>query len=338
MAHQMANSTQDCVGCDVSLSPQYPSPLSEIDSQLGLTTLSSFSLENTATTCDTAINDAVHIQECSLQSNTSDGSDEAISQGAVQYSPDERQIALNLQQLRYARESLQHSVPPYTAIHGDLPHIRYSAGPFVVSQSSPSHAPVDGYHLQLAESGETFQHRTTIVSQPHPYVGSSAHGSTMYPSLVPGYIGPYLVSGQFSQQRPMPTPISTPRQHEMTVRGPFPSMPLNFSAHPSQPIEQPNVGIVDTFMSTEPRRSRPRRHFCSICEKEFSRPSSLKTHSFKHTGERPHPCPVEGCDRHREGNGFSVRSNMTRHVKTRHRDWHGEMNGRTTNSVIATQR
>jgi hypothetical protein len=333
----MANSTQDCVDCDASLSPQYPSPLSEIDSQLALTTPSSFSLENTATTCDTAINDAVRIQESSLQSNTSGGSDEAISQGAVQYSPDDCQIALNLQQLRYAHESLQHSVPLYTAVHGDLPHIRYSAGPFTVSQSSSTHAPVDGYHIQLAEPGEAFQHRATIVSQPHSYVGSSAQGSTVYPSLVPGYIGPYLLSEQFSQQRSMPTPISTPPQHEMTVLRPFPSMPLSFSAHPSQPIEQPNVGIVNTPMSTKPRPSRPRRHMCSICDKEFPRPSALRTHSLKHSGERPHPCPVEGCDRHREGNGFSVRSNMTRHVKTRHREWNGGINGRTTNSVMATQ-
>src|SRR5208282_4704378 len=117
MAHQITNSTQNCVCGDGpihSRSPRYPSPLSEIDTQLESTTPLSSPWENTATTSDTTTKDVVHLQERTLQSNTSYGSDEAISQDAVQYSPDERQIAWNLQQLRFARESLQQYVPSYT--------------------------------------------------------------------------------------------------------------------------------------------------------------------------------------------------------------------------------
>lgn len=324
----MANSTQDCVGGDVPIiyhSPRYPSPFSEIDTQLELTPSSS-SLENTATTCDTTTNDVVHSQERTPESHTNDGSNGAISQDAVQYSPDERQIALNLQQLKFSHESLQQCVPSYTAIQRNVSHIRYSAGPTVVSQSALPHAPVGAYYPLLGEHGEMSQHHTMIGSQLHPYLNSSAPSSTLHPSQVPGYIGPFLMSEQFPQQRPMPTPLSTPRPHEMSIPRPFPSIPLNIPVHPSQPVEQPDTGILNTPMSAGPRnRSQIRRHICTICNNSFLRPSSLRTHLLTHSGEKPHPCPVEGCDRYGEGNGFSVRSNMRRHVKTRHRDWKGKI-------------
>lgn len=55
------------------------------------------------------------------------------------------------------------------------------------------------------------------------------------------------------------------------------------------------------------------RYQCSICQKAFSRPSSLKIHSYSHTGEKPFKCKYEGC-----GKYFSVRSNMKRHEKGCH--------------------
>ncbi|TFK74063.1 hypothetical protein BDN72DRAFT_956130 [Pluteus cervinus] len=57
--------------------------------------------------------------------------------------------------------------------------------------------------------------------------------------------------------------------------------------------------------------SRP--HACSYCAKRFSRPSALKIHLSMHTGEKPFICPETGC-----GKSFSVRSNMSRHVRIVH--------------------
>ncbi|ORX96099.1 hypothetical protein K493DRAFT_174049, partial [Basidiobolus meristosporus CBS 931.73] len=53
------------------------------------------------------------------------------------------------------------------------------------------------------------------------------------------------------------------------------------------------------------------RYKCTVCEKMFNRPSSLKTHIYSHTGEKPYVCQVMGCQKK-----FSVLSNLRRHLKT----------------------
>ncbi|KAG0300528.1 hypothetical protein BGZ98_009105 [Dissophora globulifera] len=52
------------------------------------------------------------------------------------------------------------------------------------------------------------------------------------------------------------------------------------------------------------------RYQCNFCNKRFSRPSSLRIHTYSHTGERPFKCSEEGC-----GRQFSVQSNMRRHLR-----------------------
>ncbi|KAF8926523.1 hypothetical protein BGZ47_002679, partial [Haplosporangium gracile] len=52
------------------------------------------------------------------------------------------------------------------------------------------------------------------------------------------------------------------------------------------------------------------RYQCQYCSKRFSRPSSLRIHTYSHTGERPFKCSEEGC-----GRLFSVQSNMRRHLR-----------------------
>ncbi|KAJ2877509.1 hypothetical protein FB639_003727 [Coemansia asiatica] len=65
--------------------------------------------------------------------------------------------------------------------------------------------------------------------------------------------------------------------------------------------------------SVEPEKcssSKPTKYQCSRCHKYFTRPSSLTTHVYTHTGEKPHECPISGCTKR-----FSVLSNMRRHMK-----------------------
>ncbi|CZS91072.1 related to krueppel protein [Rhynchosporium agropyri] len=62
--------------------------------------------------------------------------------------------------------------------------------------------------------------------------------------------------------------------------------------------------------SSKVSSSTQKKHKCKVCDKRFTRPSSLQTHMYSHTGEKPFCCEVEGCGRH-----FSVVSNLRRHRK-----------------------
>lgn len=69
------------------------------------------------------------------------------------------------------------------------------------------------------------------------------------------------------------------------------------------------------------------KYFCSYCRKGFSRPSSLRTHTYSHTGEKPFVCNVEGCHRR-----FNVHSNLRRHLRT-HQSHSDPMNTGTNSSL-----
>merc|ERR1712000_787314 len=72
------------------------------------------------------------------------------------------------------------------------------------------------------------------------------------------------------------------------------------------PAPQTMMGQFSSKVSS----STQKKHKCKVCDKRFTRPSSLQTHMYSHTGEKPFACDVEGCGRH-----FSVVSNLRRHKK-----------------------
>ncbi|CAI2180154.1 20559_t:CDS:2 [Funneliformis geosporum] len=79
--------------------------------------------------------------------------------------------------------------------------------------------------------------------------------------------------------------------------------------NPQRPRPVTPQDMMTTF-SSKTVSSTPKRYKCNVCQKRFTRPSSLQTHTYSHTGEKPFKCPVEGCGRH-----FSVVSNLRRHQK-----------------------
>lgn len=72
------------------------------------------------------------------------------------------------------------------------------------------------------------------------------------------------------------------------------------------PAPQSMMGQFSSKVSSGTQK----KHKCKVCDKRFTRPSSLQTHMYSHTGEKPYSCEVEGCGRH-----FSVVSNLRRHRK-----------------------
>ncbi|KAH6606484.1 hypothetical protein Trco_005637 [Trichoderma cornu-damae] len=77
------------------------------------------------------------------------------------------------------------------------------------------------------------------------------------------------------------------------------------------PAPQSMMGQFSSKVSS----STQKKHKCKVCDKRFTRPSSLQTHMYSHTGEKPFACEVEGCGRH-----FSVVSNLRRHRKVHRGD------------------
>lgn len=106
-----------------------------------------------------------------------------------------------------------------------------------------------------------------------------------------------------AQQRPLPTDFPPPAPALMPVArlSPSDTQVAHAQFHHHYPTNTSNYSPSSD------------RYQCNICQKAFSRPSSLKIHSYSHTGEKPFKCKHEGC-----GKFFSVRSNMKRHEKGCH--------------------
>ncbi|TGZ81850.1 hypothetical protein EX30DRAFT_348254 [Ascodesmis nigricans] len=98
---------------------------------------------------------------------------------------------------------------------------------------------------------------------------------------------------------------NTYSDHTAQLRQPMPTLPL-----PRQGFAAPVPNQMMTTFSSRITSSTQKKHKCKVCDKRFTRPSSLQTHTYSHTGEKPFACEHQGC-----GRRFSVVSNLRRHKK-----------------------
>ena len=156
-----------------------------------------------------------------------------------------------------------------------------------------------------AHPGMAPPHPTQSPYQNSPYPESpSANSTYSYP--------PPAVSGPQSMYSQRPLPSTFPPTNP-TGSG---NASESVDASPIDP-NTPNQWQHHHYISPSASAAFPGqaqdRYVCQVCNKAFSRPSSLRIHSHSHTGEKPFLCPHKGC-----GKAFSVRSNMKRHERGCH--------------------
>ncbi|RAL13801.1 C2H2-type zinc finger protein [Aspergillus homomorphus CBS 101889] len=183
-----------------------------------------------------------------------------------------------------------------------------------VSQSHPAPAPTFGDALDASRgmvalsqdltprniygprsargSGDSYGFPSTHSS------GSSISSASNYP-----YYSASVASVESSVTDYSSTTSESYENGHLSRTLPRPSNLLSGSAPPGP------QSMMSQFSSKMPSNTQ-KKHKCKVCDKRFTRPSSLQTHMYSHTGEKPFACDVEGCGRH-----FSVVSNLRRHKK-----------------------
>ena len=183
-----------------------------------------------------------------------------------------------------------------------------SRGMVAMSQSDITPRNIYGHSNSSRSSTDSYGFPSTHSS--HSSISSASTYPCYYNSSVSeASVGDYSSA---SESVDMPNPRTLPRPNGL-ISGTLP------------PAPQSMMGQFNSKVSS----SSQKKHKCKICDKRFTRPSSLQTHMYSHTGEkrkfsplRTHcssfdankllafACDVEGCGRH-----FSVVSNLRRHRK-----------------------
>jgi hypothetical protein len=226
----------------------------------------------------------------------------------------------------------------------------YNGIPFSSTEKTPSwmmpndrppmqqHQPFDNNNINMTGRKASFAgHGRSVSEFTLPPLSSSPH--TPPPS-----------TSSLLQPLP-PPPVNNNRQHHHRravsantidfMLSPSPSTSMHHRAQSYSPQEQSLLNPTSTNSTsllfeqldnnnTTVTADSTGRYVCPYCHKKFSRPSSLRIHTYSHTGEKPFVCTEPGCGRH-----FSVQSNMRRHLRV-HRLGRGSGGGSQGNNSLET--
>lgn len=110
--------------------------------------------------------------------------------------------------------------------------------------------------------------------------------------------------------RSLSSPIKSTENFDVSNRSKSNPVPITGSSPTSLPTiikKSDGKRMIQRQLSAEIRRTKQ----CPVCGKKCSRPSTLKTHYFIHTGDTPFRCTWPNCTK-----AFNVKSNMIRHMKS----------------------
>lgn len=225
-----------------------------------------------------------------------------------------------------ATVSNPNAVPPSPPIDPQLGFDASHQSPSATSSHSSTSGPQ--YFGGTINNLEPHQQRQPPPSSTHPgpSISSQATQASYQNSPYPpspsagsnySYPSPAVTGAQtMYYQRPLPNNFPPPTL-------PSASSPLIPNSQDGSPIDPTNSSqwqhqhqhhhYIAPSSSTNFTGQSQDRYVCQVCNKAFSRPSSLRIHSHSHTGEKPFLCPHKGC-----GKAFSVRSNMKRHERGCH--------------------
>lgn len=152
-------------------------------------------------------------------------------------------------------------------------------------------------------NGTSYQRASYDASSLYPSAGTSTYNAFASPSTD-------YTAQQNNLTRSLPT-VMMPNGIIAGDQATGVADPLSATSYTSgSSLKGSAPSAMMTTFNSKAVSSSQKKHRCSICNKRFTRPSSLQTHIYSHTGEKPFKCEYEGC-----GRQFSVVSNLRRHKK-----------------------
>ena len=204
---------------------------------------------------------------------------------------------------------VRHQSPSTTSSHSSTPAPKYYGGPTnkLEPHQQRSQPPSTTSQLGLMMPSQTSQ--PPYQTSPYPPSPSAASN---YAYVAPAHTNNFPGGPAMYNQRPLPNNFPPPIPSVVNSPVPNSQEASPIEPNPSHFQHQHHHYIAQSSATNFTGQSQD-RYVCQVCNKAFSRPSSLRIHSHSHTGEKPFVCPHKGC-----GKAFSVRSNMKRHERGCH--------------------